>query len=68
LEVLYLLIYNWAELYMSAQASDYDKRQFLAKSVDSAIEKYVTELSPYREATDLLNRYKALSKMIFTRR
>ncbi len=54
-------------MYMSAQAGEYDKRQFLAKNVDSAITKYVTELSPYREATDLVNRYKALSKLLFRR-
>ena len=67
LEVMYLLIFNWGEMAMSAQAGEYDKRQFLAKSVDSAINKYVTELSPYREATDLVIRYKALSKMLFRR-
>ncbi len=50
---------------MSAQSSEYDKRQFLSKSIDTAIEKYVSELSPYPEAAELLSRFKRLSKDIF---
>lgn len=65
LTVLYNLLREWAEFYYSPQATDYDRRQFVSKGIDSAIEKYVTELEPYREASDIVGRFKLLSKAVF---
>jgi hypothetical protein len=47
--VIYCLLKKWKEFIRSPRANYYDKRQFESKHIDTAIEKYITALAPYKD-------------------